>query len=85
MLTVQSEIRPLLNKLRMDIDEIFRIALQYYKERLGVIWITMLTLQIGNPGNMGVLSCLGQGGLHSLSALVIYVHFAKCKLTEESL
>ena len=28
-----------------------------------VIWITMLTLQIGNPGNMGVISCLGPGNL----------------------
>ena len=35
----------------------------------GVIWITMLTLQIGNPGNIGVMSCLS-GGLHSLSVLV---------------
>ena len=33
----------------------------------------MLTLQIGNPGNMGVMSCLG-GGLRSLSVLVdIYI------------
>ena len=32
----------------------------------------MLTLQIGNPGNTGIMSCLGQGGLPSLSALVKY-------------
>ena len=36
----------------------------------GVIGITMLALQIGKLGNMGVMSCLSQGGLHSLSALV---------------
>ena len=35
----------------------------------GVIYIAMLTLHIGNPGNMGVMSCLGQG---CLSALVSY-------------
>ena len=29
----------------------------------------MLTLHIVNPGSMGVKSCLGQGGLHSLGAL----------------
>ena len=45
-------------------DESFRIVLQYhvYKEQSikfwgdldhRVIWITMLTLQMGNPGNMG--------------------------------
>ena len=31
----------------------------------------MLTLQIGNMGNTCVTSCLDQGGLHSLSALVL--------------
>ena len=35
----------------------------------GVIWITMLTLQIGIPGNMGAMNWL-DGGVHSLSALV---------------
>ena len=35
----------------------------------GVIWVTMLTLQIGNPGKMGVMSYLGQGGLSSPVAL----------------
>ena len=30
-----------------------------------------LTLQIGNLGNMGVMNCIGLGGLCSLSALVI--------------
>ena len=30
-----------------------------------------LTLQIGNLGNSRVLSCLGQEGLRSLSALVL--------------
>ena len=30
----------------------------------------MLTLQIGNPVNMGVMSCLGHGDLHFLSSLV---------------
>ena len=57
----------------MDFDEIFRIALRLYKGQLinmGVIWITMLTLQIWNLGNMEVMSCLGQGSLHTLSALV---------------
>ena len=37
-----------------------------------VIWITMLTLQIGNPSTMEVISCLG-GDLCSLSALISYV------------
>ena len=37
---------------------------------LGLIWITMLTLQIRNLGNVGVMSCVGQGGLRALSALV---------------
>ena len=40
----------------------------------------MLTLQIVNPGNMGVMSCLGQGGLCSLSALV-----AVCDLVRHDL
>ena len=35
-----------------------------------VIWITMLALQIGNAGNMGLMSCLG-GGIRSLSVLVL--------------
>ena len=34
MLTAQSEIRPLLNKWWTDLDGIFRIALQWYKEQL---------------------------------------------------
>ena len=42
-------------------------------EIFGVIWITMLTLQIENSGNMGVISCLGQGDLYSLSALVLCI------------
>ena len=33
----------------------------------------MVILQIDNLGNMGVMSCLGQGGLHPLSALALYV------------
>ena len=37
---------------------------------VGVICITMLTLQIGNLDNMRVMTCVGQGGLCSLSALV---------------
>ena len=37
-----------------------------------VIWITMLTVQIGNLSNMGVMSCLVQGGLRSLNALVCH-------------
>ena len=36
------------------------------------MWATMLTLQIGNPSNMGVLSCLGHRGLCVLSALVLF-------------
>ena len=35
------------------------------------VQITMLTPQTGNLGNMEVMSCLDQGGLRSLSALVI--------------
>ena len=31
----------------------------------------MLTLQIRKAGNMGITSCLGQGGLRSLSVLVL--------------
>ena len=73
MLTAQSEIWPLPNNIWVDFDEIFRISLHWYKEQIdqnfGVTWITMLTLQIGNAGNMGVMSCLGQGGLCYLSAL----------------
>ena len=38
MLTVQSEIWPLLNKIWADFDEIFRIALQWYKEQLIKFW-----------------------------------------------
>ena len=38
MLTVQSEIWPLLNKLWTDFDEIFRISLQWYKEQLIKFW-----------------------------------------------
>ena len=74
MLTTQSEILPLLNKLWLDFDETFRIGLQWYKEQLinfRVIWITctMLSLQIMNLGNTEVVSCLVRD-LHSLSALV---------------
>ena len=66
MLTVQSEIWSLLKKLSTDFDEIFRI--QGTTDQIwGVIWITMLTLQISN---MGVMSYLGQEYLCSLSALV---------------
>ena len=74
MLTVQLETQQLLNKLWAGFDVIFRIALQWHKEQfikfLGVIWITMLTLQIGIKGNMGVMGCCGQGNLRSLNALV---------------
>ena len=34
MLTVESEIWPFLNKLSVDLDEMFRIALQLYEEQL---------------------------------------------------
>ena len=63
------EIWPLLNKLWADFDEIFRKALQWYKEQL----IKYLGWPGSwNPGNMVALSCLGQGGLCSLSALVVH-------------
>ena len=39
-----------------------------------VIWITMLTLQIGNPCNIGVMSCLGQGGHCPQNALILCVN-----------
>ena len=38
MLNVSSEIRPLHNKVGMDFDEIFMIALQLYKEQLIIFW-----------------------------------------------
>ena len=38
MLTVQSESWPLPNKLSADFDEMFRIALQQYKEQLIKFW-----------------------------------------------
>ena len=36
----------------------------------GVICITLLTIQIGNPGSVGLMTSLGQGGVRSLSAVV---------------
>ena len=36
-----------------------------------MIWITMLTLQILNPANMGAMSCLVQESLRSRSALLV--------------
>ena len=36
----------------------------------------MLTLQIGNSSNIAVMSCLDQGGLRSLSALVLTIYSA---------
>ena len=67
-------------KLWADFDEIFRIALQWYKEQFykvfGVIQITMLTLSIVNLGNMGVMSCLF-GDLHSLCSFSsLYYHLS---------
>ena len=38
MLTAQSKIRPLLNKLWSDFDDIFRIAQQWYLEQLIKFW-----------------------------------------------
>ena len=73
MLTVQSE-NILITQQTMSVILIFRIVLQRYREQLNKFWITMLTLQIGNPGSMGVMSCLG-GGLFSLSALVVLRFF----------
>ena len=73
MLTVQLEIWPLLNKIHglllIEISDYYRSAMIHGTNVVEMIWITMLTLQIGNPGNIGTISCLG-GGLHSLSALV---------------
>ena len=40
--------------------------------KFGVIWITMLTLKIGNSCKMRVMSCVC-GGLHSPSALVVTI------------
>ena len=37
----------------------------------GVMWITKLTLQIGNLGNIVIMSCLGQIDLRSLGVLVL--------------
>ena len=37
----------------------------------------MLIPQIMNLGSMGVISCLGQGGLHSLSARVITIAWCR--------
>ena len=44
---------------------------------LGVIWITMLTVQIINSGNMGLMSCLDQGDLPCLNALVMRTIYSK--------
>ena len=44
---------PLLNKLLVDIDEIFRIALLWYKQLIEFFRVWM-TLQISNLGNVGV-------------------------------
>ena len=66
MLTAQSEIRPLLNKLWVDFDEIFGIALQSYNGQLIKFWGwsgSPYWLQIVNLSNMGIISCLSQGGL----------------------
>ena len=48
-----------------------------------MIWITMLTLQIGNPGNMGVMSCFGQGIVHALNALVSVLGLVNLSCPEE--
>ena len=37
----------------------------------GVIWIIMMTLQIGNLGSMVLMSCLDQGCVCCLSDLVV--------------
>ena len=98
-----------LHKKRMDFDEIFRIALQWYKEQsikiwcwsessswlsnwksrhystmsraidwiFGVNWITLLTLQIWNSGNIGVMGCPGRG-LRSVSVLGAFFAFCWC-------
>ena len=42
-------------------------------KHLCVMWIIMLTLRIGKEDNMGVMSCLGQLDLHSLSAIVFFL------------
>ena len=79
MLTVQSEVQPLFNKLRADFDEIFRIALQRYKKEMNKFGgdqdhhadspnqkSEQYGVTITTMGN----EYLGQGGLRSLSALV---------------
>ena len=68
MLTVLSEIRPLLNILCANFNEISVQLCNNTRNNWLNIWGD-LSKQIRNPGNMGVTSCLG-GGLHSLSALV---------------
>ena len=52
--------------------------IQQMSEFFGMILITMLTLQMANPDNMWVMSCL-VGGLCSLSALVKLYNSSKIK------
>ena len=64
----------------MDFDESFRIALQSNEEQLIKFWGDLdhhVTRQIVNLGNMGVMSCLCQRGLCSLSALVFMLWFVR--------
>ena len=50
----------------------------YSVQLLVVIWITKLNLQIQDPGNTGIMSFLGQGGLHFPSAFVSTHHNRSC-------
>ena len=75
MLTAKSEIQPSLNKLWADFNKIFRIALSYKEQLIKSFRVFWTTLQIGNVGNMGIMSCLGQGGLCSLSVFVLCIGY----------
>ena len=74
MLTAQLEIKPLLKKLWTDVDDFFRIA----RNDKTNTWSNFggdLDHHADSPnlesGQYGVMSCLGQGDLCSLSALFI--------------
>ena len=70
MLTAQSEIRPSLNNLSVDFDDIFKFSPAMIQGTndyiIGVIWITILTLQIRKPDNVGELAAFTKEDLRCL-------------------
>ena len=62
MMTTESKMRPLLNKLGVDLMKNVLINNDRLQGTIdfGMVWITMLTLRLADLGNVGIIRALSE-------------------------